>query len=80
MLWVLKVRNSADPSEQHVLQGKVGETRKFFWPRPPNWATRLIGGAGHERFEILVDEDVLKVSLSMCSYGGKWGKDQPIKI
>ena len=32
-------------------------------------------GAGHERFEILVDEDVLKVSLSMCFYGGKWEED-----
>ena len=32
-------------------------------------------GTGHERFEILVDEDVLKVSLSMRFYGGKWEKD-----
>ena len=32
-------------------------------------------GTGHERFEILVDEDVLKVSLRVCSYGGKWAKD-----
>ena len=31
-------------------------------------------GAGQERFQILVDEDIVKVSLNMCSYGrsGKW--------
>lgn len=32
-------------------------------------------GAGHERFGILVDEDIVKVSLSMSFYGGKCGKD-----
>ena len=79
MLWVvLKVRNSANPSELQVLQGinkkmfltpaRIGLTSSQL-SYEANW------GTGHERFEIVVDEDVLKVSLSMCFYGGKWEKD-----
>ena len=79
MLWVvLKVRNSANPSELQVLQGinkkifltpaRIGLTSSQL-SYEANW------GTGHERFEILVDEDVLKVSLSMRFYGGKWEKD-----
>ena len=75
---VLKVRNSANPSELQVLQGinkkmfltpaRIGLTSSQL-SYEANW------GTGHERFEIVVDEDVLKVSLSMCFYGGKWEKD-----
>ena len=78
MLWVvLKVRNSANPSELQVLQGinkkifltpaRIGLTSSQL-SYEANW------GTGHERFEIVVDEDVLKVSLSMCFYGAKWEK------
>ena len=77
MLWVvLKVRKN--PSELQVLQGikkkmfltpaRIGLTSSQLCYEA-NW------GTGHERFEILVDEDVLKVSLSMRFYGGKWEKD-----
>ena len=60
-----------------------GETNKRFWPkqgldsRPPNWAARLTGGGGGGQVMSGVEfyEAVVKVSLSMCSYGGKWGKD-----
>ena len=72
------MRNSANPSELQVLQGinkkmfltpaRIGLTSSQL-TYEANW------GACHERFEILVDEGVLKVSLSMCFNGGKWDKD-----
>ena len=75
---MLTVRNSANPSELQVLQGinkkmfltpaRIGLTSSQL-TYEANW------GACHERFEILVDEDVLKVSLSMCFNGEKWDKD-----
>ena len=70
------MRNSANPSELQVLQGI---NKKMFLARIGLTSSQLSyeanWGTGHERFEILVDEDVLKVSLSMCFYGGKWEKD-----
>ena len=83
MRWVvLKVRNSANPSELQVLQGinkkifltpaRIGLTSSQL-SYEANW------GTGHERFEILVDEDVLKVSLSMCFYGGRGKRKQTTK-
>lgn len=79
------MRNSANPSELQVLQGKWGKHENVFdpgedWTHDLQLSYKANWGAGHERFGILVDEDVLKVSMSMCSYGGKWGKDQPIKM
>ena len=72
------MRNSANPSELQVLQGinkkifltpaRIGLTSSKL-SYEANW------GTGHERFEIVVDEDVLKVSLSMCFYGAKLEKD-----
>lgn len=77
MLWVvLKVRKN--PSELQVLQGI--KKKMFLTPARIGLTSSQLSyeanwGTGHERFEILVDEDVLKVSLSMRFYGGKWEKD-----
>lgn len=67
------IRNAANPSELLVLQGinkKMLLTPARIGPTSSQLSYEANWGAGHERFEILVDEDVLKVSLSMCFYGG----------
>ena len=71
-------KNSANPSELQVLKGI--NKKMFLTPARIGLTSSQLNceanwGAGHERFEILVDEDVLKVSLSMSSYGGEWEKD-----
>ena len=70
------MRNSANPSELQVLQGI--NKKMFLTPARIGLASSQLSyeanwGAGHERFGILVDDDVLKVSLSVCSYGGGGG-------
>ena len=77
---VLKVRNSANPSELQVLQGinkkmfltpaRIGLTSSQL-SCEANWP----GGGGQVMSVLEFYETVVKVSLSMCSYGGKWGKD-----
>ena len=72
------MRNSANPSELQVLQGinkKIFLTPARIGLTSSQLSYEAKWGTGHERFEIVVDEDVLKVSLSMCFYGAKWEKD-----
>ena len=72
------MRNSANPSELQVLPGinkKMFLTPARIGLTSPQLSCEANWGTGHERFEILVDEGALKVSLSMCSFGGKWEKD-----
>ena len=72
------MRNSANPSELQVLQGI--KKKMFLTPARIGLTSSQLSyeanrGTGYERFGILVDEDIVKVSLSMCSYWGKWAKD-----
>ena len=75
-------KNSANPSELQVLQGI--NKKMFLTPARIGLTSSQLSceanwGAGQERFQILVDEDIVKVSLNMCSYGGRGKRKQTAK-